>query len=101
MHAVNLLDAPEDEVANIEGSFPNIAIVIASELLVVMSLSDDGGKPLLFKAIEVDPTCLHGFSLFVELDAWSSESNIGGKYGFQSIDQKEGREARGGADLGP
>jgi hypothetical protein len=78
MHVVGLLDAPEDEVANIERSFPNIAIVIASELLVMMGLSHDGSKPLLFKVVGVDPSCLLGFSLFVELDAWSSKSDVGG-----------------------
>jgi hypothetical protein len=30
VHAVGLLDAYEDEVANVEGSFPNIAIMIAT-----------------------------------------------------------------------
>jgi hypothetical protein len=78
MHAVGLLDAPEDEVANIEGSFPNIAIAIVSKLLVVMSLSHDGSKPLLFKAVAVDSTCLLGFSLHVELDAWSSKGDVSG-----------------------
>jgi hypothetical protein len=29
VHAVGLLDVSEDEVANIEGRFPNIAIMIA------------------------------------------------------------------------
>jgi hypothetical protein len=42
MHVIGLLDAPEDEVTNIDGSFPNIAIVIPSELLVMTSLSHDG-----------------------------------------------------------
>jgi hypothetical protein len=50
MHAVGLLDAPEDEVANIEGGFLNVAFVVASKLLVMASLSHDGSKPLLFKA---------------------------------------------------
>jgi hypothetical protein len=66
MHAVGLLDAPEDEVTNIEGSFLNVAIVIASKLLVVTGLSHDGSKPLLFKAVEVDVTCLLGFSFLVD-----------------------------------
>jgi hypothetical protein len=48
MHDVGLLDAPEDEVTNVEGGFPNVAIVISSELLVMTSLSHDGGKPLFF-----------------------------------------------------
>jgi hypothetical protein len=78
MHAISLLDAPEDEVANIEGGFLNIAIMIASKLLVVASLSHDCSKPLLFEAVEVDSTCLLGFSCLVELDAWSSEGNVGG-----------------------
>jgi hypothetical protein len=78
MHAVGLLDAPEDEVSNIEGGFLNVAIVVASKLLVVTSLSHDGSKPLLFKAIEVDATCLLGFSFLVELDAWSSKGDISG-----------------------
>jgi hypothetical protein len=42
------------------------------------SLSHDDSKALLFKVVEVDPTCLLGFSLFVDLDAWSSKSNVGG-----------------------
>jgi hypothetical protein len=29
VHAVGLLDASENEVANVEGSFPNISIMIA------------------------------------------------------------------------
>jgi hypothetical protein len=41
VHAVGLLDAFEDEVTNIEGSFPNIAIMITTKLLVVTSLSHD------------------------------------------------------------
>jgi hypothetical protein len=34
VHVVGLLDAPEDEVANVEGSLFNFAIVISSKLLV-------------------------------------------------------------------
>jgi hypothetical protein len=30
VHVVGLLDASEDEVPNIEGSFPNVAIMIAT-----------------------------------------------------------------------
>jgi hypothetical protein len=30
VHAVGLLDASEDEVANVEGSLPNVAIMIAT-----------------------------------------------------------------------
>jgi hypothetical protein len=48
MHVVGLLDAPEAKVANIERGFPNVAIVISSELLVVTSLSHDGSKSLFF-----------------------------------------------------
>jgi hypothetical protein len=42
VHAVGLLDAPDDEVTNVEGCFPNVAIVILMKLLVVTSLSHDG-----------------------------------------------------------
>jgi hypothetical protein len=42
VHAVGLLDAPEDEVANVEGSVLNVAIVISMKLLVVTILSHDG-----------------------------------------------------------
>jgi hypothetical protein len=58
MHAIGLLDAPEDKVANIEGRLLNVAIVISSKLLVVTSLSHDGIKPLLIKAINISvPIC--------------------------------------------
>jgi hypothetical protein len=79
MHAVSLLDAPEDDVANIEGGFLNVAIVIAPKLLVVMSLSHDSNKPLLFKAVEVNVTCLLGFSFLVELYTWTSKGDVGGE----------------------
>jgi hypothetical protein len=78
MHAVGLLDVPEDKVANIEGYLLNLAIVISSKLLVVTSLSHDGSKPLLFKAVEVNTACLLSFSFLVELDAWSSKGDVGG-----------------------
>jgi hypothetical protein len=78
VHAISLLDAPKDEVANIEGSFLNVVIMIASELLVMTGLSHDGSKSLSFEAAEVDTTCLLNLSFLVELDAWSSKGDVGG-----------------------
>jgi hypothetical protein len=46
------------------------------------SLSHDNGESLFFEAVEVDATCFLGFSFLVELNPWSSESDIGRKYGF-------------------
>jgi hypothetical protein len=77
VHAVGLLDAPKDEVANVKGSFLDVAVVISSKLLVVTRLSHDSSKSLFFEAVEVDAACLLGLSFLVELDAWSSEGNIG------------------------
>jgi hypothetical protein len=77
VHAVGLLDAPKDEVANVEGSFLNVEIMIALKLLVVTSLSHDGGESLFFEAVKVDATCLFGLSFLVELDSWSSEGDFG------------------------
>jgi hypothetical protein len=78
VHAIGLLGAPKDEIANIEGSFLNVVIVIALKLLVVTGLSHDSSKPLFFEAVEVDTTCLLGLSFLVELDAWSSRGDVGG-----------------------
>jgi hypothetical protein len=78
VHAIGLLDAPEDEVTNIEGSFLNVAVMIASKLLVVTVLSHDSSEPLLFEAVEVDAACWVGLSFHVELDAWSSKGDVGG-----------------------
>jgi hypothetical protein len=47
-----------------------------------MSLSNDGSESLFFKAVEVDASCLLDFSFLVELDPWSFESDVGGKYDF-------------------
>jgi hypothetical protein len=77
VHAVGLLDAPKEEVANVKGSFLDVAVVISSKLLVVTGLSHDSSKSLFFEAVEVDAACLLGLSFLVELDAWSSEGNIG------------------------
>jgi hypothetical protein len=77
MHAVGLLDALEDEVANVEGSFRDVAIVIASNLLIVTSLSHDGSKSLFFEAVVVNAACLLGFSFLVELDVWISKGDVG------------------------
>jgi hypothetical protein len=71
-------DALEDEVANVKGSFLNVAVVIASKLLIVTGLSHDGGEPLFFEAVEVDAECLFSLSFLVELYAWSSKSDVGG-----------------------
>jgi hypothetical protein len=78
IHVIGLLDAPEDKVANVEGRFLNVAIVIASKLLIMMSLPHDGSKPLLFGAVEADASCLLNFSFLVELYAWSSKGDVGG-----------------------
>jgi hypothetical protein len=76
VHAAGLLDAPEGEIANVKGAFPDIAVVISSKLLTVMGLSHDGSKSLFSEAIEVDAVCLLGLSFLVELDAWSSEGDV-------------------------
>jgi hypothetical protein len=78
VHAVGLLDAPEDEIANVKGGFPDVVVVISSKLLIMTGLSHDGSKSLFFEAIEVDTTCLLGLSFLVELDAWSSKGDVGG-----------------------
>jgi hypothetical protein len=52
--------------------------MVPTELLAVMSLSHNGYHSLLLKAVEVDTASLLGFSLLVELYAWSFESDIGG-----------------------
>jgi hypothetical protein len=67
----------------------------------MMSLSHDGSESSFFEAVEVDATCLLGLSFQIELNLWSSESDIGRKYNFLSVDQKEGRKACGRADLSP
>jgi hypothetical protein len=77
VHAVGLLDASKDEVAHVEGSFLNVAIMIAALLLVMTSLSHDGGESLFFEAIKVDTTCLFGLSFLVELNSRSSKGNVG------------------------
>jgi hypothetical protein len=77
VHAVGLLDASKDEVANVEGSFFNVAIMVASKLLVVTSLPHDSGESLFFEAVEVDVACLLGLSFLVELDPWSSKGDVG------------------------
>jgi hypothetical protein len=77
VHAVSVLDAPKNEVANVEGSFLNVAVMIALEILVVTSLSHNNSECLFFEVVEVDATCLLGLSFLVELDAWSSEGDVG------------------------
>jgi hypothetical protein len=74
VHVIGFLDTPKDEVANVEGSFPNVAIVVALELLVVTSLSHNSSESLFFEA--VDAMCLLGLSFLVDLDAWSSEGDV-------------------------
>jgi hypothetical protein len=52
--------------------------MVAVELLVVMCLSHDGSKSLFLEAVKVDALCLLGLSFLVELDAWSSKSDVSG-----------------------
>jgi hypothetical protein len=76
VHAVGLLDAPEDEVTNVEGGLLDVSVVIASKLLIMKGLSHDCSKSLFFEAVEVDTVCLFGLSLLVELDSWSSKGYV-------------------------
>jgi hypothetical protein len=46
------------------------------------SLSHDGSESLFFEAVEVDTTCLLGLFFLVELNPWSSESDVNRKYSF-------------------
>jgi hypothetical protein len=46
------------------------------------SLSHDSSESLFFEVVEVDATCLLGFSFLIELNPWSSESDVGRKYVF-------------------
>jgi hypothetical protein len=48
----------------------------------MMRLSHDSGESLFFEAVKVDATCLLDLSLLVELNPWSSETDVGRKYGF-------------------
>jgi hypothetical protein len=77
VHTVGLLDATEGEVANVEGGFLNVVLVISSKLLVMTGLSHDGSESLFFEAIEVDTACLLGLSFLIELDVWSSKGDAG------------------------
>jgi hypothetical protein len=56
--------------------------MVMTQLLVVTSLSHEGGESLFFEALEVDAVCLLGLSFLVELDLWSYESDVGRKYSF-------------------
>jgi hypothetical protein len=78
VHVVGLLDAPKDEVTNVKGGFLDVAVVIASELLIMTGLSHDDNKSLLFEVIEVDTVCLLSLFFLVELDAWGSKGDVGG-----------------------
>jgi hypothetical protein len=78
VQAISLLDTPKDEVTNVEGSFPNVAVMIASELLVVAGLSHDDSKSLFFEAIKVNAVCFLGLSFLIKLDVWSSKGDVGG-----------------------
>jgi hypothetical protein len=76
VHAVGLLDVPKDEVANIEGSFLNVVIIVATKMLVMTSLSHNGGESLFFEVVKVDAACLFGLSFLIELDPWSFEGDV-------------------------
>jgi hypothetical protein len=76
VHAIGLLYAPEDEVANVKGSFFNVAVMVTPKLLVMTGLSHDNNKSLFFEVVEVDTACLLDLSFLVELDAWSSKGDV-------------------------
>jgi hypothetical protein len=76
------LDASKDEVADVEGGFLNVEVVVAAYVLVVTGLPHDSGESLFFETVEVDATCLLGLSFLVELNSWSSKGDVCRKYGF-------------------
>jgi hypothetical protein len=72
-------------VTNVESALLDIAIMVVTELLVMVSLPHDSCHPLFLEAVEVDATSLLIFTFIVELYARCSKGDIGRKDGLQTV----------------
>ena len=90
VHPVSLLNPSEDQVADVEGALLDVAVVVATKLLIVASLPHYCGDPMLLEAVEVDATSLLRFTFIVMLYARRTEDDVCREDSLRTVDQEEG-----------
>jgi hypothetical protein len=60
----------EDEIANIEGAFLDVAVVVASDTLQVPCLLDEGRAASFFESINVNSSTVFRDGFVVVLYCW-------------------------------
>jgi hypothetical protein len=70
VQSFRVLDAAEDEVANVEGSFLNVAVMVASDTLKVHCGLDEGSTASFFESIEINSSAIFRYAFVVLLYYW-------------------------------
>lgn len=66
------LDAPEDEVANVEGSCMHMLVMVTPNALVVDTIVEHGSQSGFLNCDNIKLASLFDFSFIIVLDAGSS-----------------------------
>jgi hypothetical protein len=77
VHSLGALDAAQDQVSYVKGSLPFVAVVIASQLLLIPRVLHQSGDAVLLDAVKVYLARLFCRSFFVVLEAQGTEGYIG------------------------
>jgi hypothetical protein len=57
----------EDEIANVEGAFLDVVIVVASDTFSVPCRLDEGGAASFFESINVNSSAIFGYAFVILL----------------------------------
>jgi hypothetical protein len=57
----------EDEISNVEGAFLDVAIVVASDTLMVPCCLDEGGAASFFESIDINSSAVFRYAFVVLL----------------------------------
>jgi hypothetical protein len=60
----------EDEIANVEGAFLDVAVVVASDTLQVPCCLDEGGVASFFEPVDVDSSAVFRDAFVLMLHCW-------------------------------
>ena len=88
-----LLDQPEHKIALLEGSWPDLPIVVTAQTLLVDGGPAECQHPAFFQQVDAVFSCFFGLLLGVHGDSRGVKLYVRWDDGFDTVDEEEVREA--------
>jgi hypothetical protein len=79
----------EDEIANIEGAFLDVEIMVVSDTLKVPCCLDEGGTASFFESIDINSPAIFRYAFVVLLYCRRIPHDVGRDNCFGAVDKEE------------